>query len=147
MENLVSSTTWPLLARAQQPAMPGAALPVSVMNSRRLIAATEAEDRASYRLKIAHWNVQLKPAPGMCWMMFGLRRSFARVVALRWSRTVSGSITVTVAASRVATQSHNTFPPSVRTSMARWPMAKAGCEPMPIHARLVFAVTFDVALR
>ena len=38
----------------------------------------------------------------------------------------------TVAASSVAMQSHNTLPPSVRTSSARWPMAKDGCEPMPM---------------
>ena len=33
-----------------------AAPPSSVMNSRRLIAAPEAQDEASYRLRLAHWK-------------------------------------------------------------------------------------------
>src|ERR1700674_3455092 len=42
------------------------------------------------------------------------------------------SISVTVAASIMEMQSHSTLPPPVRSSSARWPMAKAGSVPMPI---------------
>jgi len=41
-------------------------------------------------------------------------------------------IIVTVASSSVAMQSHNMLPSSVRTSSARWPIANAGVEPIPM---------------
>ncbi len=40
---------------------------------------------------------------------------------------------VTVAASKSEMQSHNTLPPGVRNSSARWPMANCGCVPKPIR--------------
>jgi hypothetical protein len=52
---------WPgrrMLSLGCAPATSGttAALPMSVMNSRRLIASLEAKDRASYRQKPVHWK-------------------------------------------------------------------------------------------
>src|SRR5476649_810504 len=49
-------------------------------------------------------------------------------IALRPPRPL---IALTVAASSVATQSHSTLPPLVRSSSARWPIANFGSEPMP----------------
>src|SRR5712691_7706391 len=48
-------------------------------------------------------------------------------------RPPSPLISVTVASSRSAMQSHSTLPPGVHTRSARWPMAKLGCVPMPIR--------------
>src|SRR5271169_773313 len=44
----------------------------------------------------------------------------------------SAPMSVTVAASTREMQSHSTLPPAVRSSSARWPIAKAGWVPMPI---------------
>ena len=56
-------------------------------------------------------------------------------------------IAVTVAASSVATQSHSTLPPEVRSNSARWPMAKPA--PMPMtpgsYSRMLFMWLCDSA--